>query len=333
MSGQQADLERRAARLLRWYPRSWRARYGVEFTELLIADLGDNPRSWRRQGDVAWSGLIARLTSAGLSDHTGDPASQVPASLASLTVSFGVFCAFAIAIWSQLTIGWQWSAPTAGVTYVAMAVMSATMLVLFVLALFAAAPIGWCVLADLARHRSRSLGLPVSAFVAGTAVLLIGAHHFGNGWPGTGGHRWALQGLVPGGIAAFSWASTLSVSSYWAHPHALASFPVAEIAWMAVSPLAMVFVVVGAAKTIRRLQPGPRILRFEARLALVAGTSMGVFLLAACAWVLTGAPGPRGLFHTGAIDVAGVVAMASALTVASRASRRAREGALLLVTR
>jgi hypothetical protein len=30
---------RRSALLLRWYPASWRARYGEEFTELLLAEL------------------------------------------------------------------------------------------------------------------------------------------------------------------------------------------------------------------------------------------------------------------------------------------------------
>lgn len=33
--------ERHAARLLRWYPAAWRARYGAEFTELLLADPQD----------------------------------------------------------------------------------------------------------------------------------------------------------------------------------------------------------------------------------------------------------------------------------------------------
>jgi hypothetical protein len=30
----------RAAELLLWYPRAWRDRYGEEFAELLIADIG-----------------------------------------------------------------------------------------------------------------------------------------------------------------------------------------------------------------------------------------------------------------------------------------------------
>lgn len=54
--------ERRARRLLRWYPSRWRARYGDEFTQLLIDDIRDRPHSWHRTFDVAQSGLALRLT-------------------------------------------------------------------------------------------------------------------------------------------------------------------------------------------------------------------------------------------------------------------------------
>lgn len=55
-----AGADRRAHRLLRWYPKAWRNRYGDEFTQLLIDDIDDRPRSWRRTLDVARSGLTAR---------------------------------------------------------------------------------------------------------------------------------------------------------------------------------------------------------------------------------------------------------------------------------
>src|SRR5580693_5889932 len=200
--------EDRAARLLRWYPRAWRARYGEEFTELLIAELAERPRSAARSAartaDVIRGGLVARLTDAGLCGC----APQAPelarvhaqAGLASLACCAAVFLGVGGAIWSQLVIGWQWSAPGTAGTAVATFAMTGTILVLALLALLAALPVAW-------------------------AVTIVGGRHFGNGWPGTGGHPWARTGLVPGGVAAFSWASTLSVSSFWAHPAALASFP------------------------------------------------------------------------------------------------------------
>jgi hypothetical protein len=60
---------RRVRRLLRWYPGSWRERYGEEFAELLLADLAEQPRAWRRTANVARCGLAARLAAAGLAGY------------------------------------------------------------------------------------------------------------------------------------------------------------------------------------------------------------------------------------------------------------------------
>ena len=44
--------------------------------------------------------------------------------------------------------------------------------------------------------------------------------------------------MVPGGVAAYAWASTLFVTSYWLHPAALLHFPAAELGYMVLSPVA-----------------------------------------------------------------------------------------------
>ena len=331
----------RAARLLRWYPRAWRSRYGAEFAELLVADIEERPRSRSRTADVIRGGIVARLGQAGLcgagvwgdpaepgplADPRRSPAARTGASLASLGCCAAVFAAVGGAMWSQLTTGWQWSPPgTAGVT-VAMLAMSAAMGVLAVLALLAVLPVAWRVAAG----RAPGVRGPSVLFLAGLAVVVIGGRHFGNGWPGTGGHPWPHQGLVPGGVAAFSWASTLSVSSFWAHPAALAAFPAPELAWMALSPLAVAGAVTGAAAVVRRAGQSPavlspRVLRFETWLGRAACAAMAVFLAGACAWVLARAPGA--MFRPGLIDVAGLVVLALALAVARQAAGQARAGA------
>ncbi len=319
----------RAVRLLRWYPKAWRSRYGAEFTELLISDLGERPRSWSRTADVIRGGIVARLADAGLCGCAPEAAAQARASLASLACCAAVFLGIGGAMWSQLTIGWQWSQPdTAGT--VATFVMSGTMLVFAVLALLAALPVAYSVMSGMARGGRRAVrGLlgPSALLAAGLAVVVVGGRHFGNGWPGTGGHPWARPGLVPGGVAAFSWASTLSVSSFWAHPAALAAFPAAELAWMALSPLAVACVVAGAATTVRRIELSRGILGFEVRLGIAACVTMAVFLGGCCAWFTDRASGPGNLFHPGAIDVAGAAVLAAALAVARQATRRARAAA------
>ncbi len=330
----------RAARLLRWYPKAWRSRYGEEFTELLIADISERPRSGSRTADVIRGGLVARLADAGLCGCGPGTQAQVRASLAALTCCAAVFLGVGGALWSQLTIGWQWSAPDRAATTVAAVVMSAAMGVFAVLALLAALPVAWNVAPRRGRRAPRgplgeSPGLlgPSALLAAGLVVVVVGGRHFGNGWPGTGGyHPGARPVLVPGGVAAFSWASTLSVSSFWAHPAALAAFPAAELAWMAVSPLAVACVVAGAATAVRRIQLSPRVLRLEIRLGYAACITMTVFLGGCFTWLtgagITGrAPEPASLFHPGAIDVAGSVVMAAALAAARQAARRAGQAA------
>jgi hypothetical protein len=318
LSGPPDTSARRASRLLRWYPAGWRARYGDEFAELLIAEFAEQPRSWRRAADVARGGLIARLTRAGLSGGPPESPEHARAGLATAACSAGAFLAFGIAMWAQLTIGWEWQPPSSAATMVAMTSMSAAVLLLAALALLAVVPLGCSAARAVRRGRARHLAGPALLAVAGAAVLAIGSHHFQNGWPGTGAHAWAQQGLVPAGVAAFCWAATLSVSSYWAHPAALAAFPAAEIAWMAVSPLALIAGVAGVSGLVRRLDLSPRLLRFQARLACSAAAVMAVFLAGAGCWVLAAGAGP-GLLHAGAIDVGGLVVMAAALTVARRA--------------
>jgi hypothetical protein len=317
---------RRAARLVRLYPRAWRARYGEEFTELLLADIREHKRSAARTLDVVRGGAVARLAGAGLCGFpirdavTPGAGGHVRASLSSLGCCLAVFLAFGAALWSQLTIGWQWSPTASTQAAVATVVTSAMMLALLALAAAAAVPVLGAIAVRAAGGRRRGLAGPSAVLVTATSVLIIGGRHFGNGWPGTGGHH----GLVPAGLSAFEWATSLSVSAYWAHPGALAAFPAAELAWMAVSPLALACAVTAVATLVRRTELPLRLLVFEARLGIAACAAMAVFLGGCSCWVATG--GQRSLFHAGLIDVVAVAVMALALAVAQQAARTARAG-------
>lgn len=311
----------RAGRLLRWYPAGWRDRYGAEFTELLVADLAERPRCWRRTADVAASGALARLSQAGLGGQRLAAADQARASLAALGCALAVFLTAGTAVWSQLLVGWQWSPPSTRAAAVATVVMTGTLLFFLALAVLAAAPVGW----QLARGRfgtARPGRTHLLLIAVSLLVLIIGGRHMANGWPGTGGHPWPQRGLVPGGVAAFGWAMTLSVTSYWAHPAALLAFPAAELAWMVLSPAALAGLSTGLAGLVRRLDLPPRLLRYQAWLGALAAAGMAVFLAAAASWVLAGSHGPGTLFRPGAIDVAALAAMALALLVGGQALRR-----------
>lgn len=317
MTEMQDKLARRAERLLRWYPREWRARYGDEFAELLISDMAEQPRSLKRPFDVAMSGVVARLAYAGLNQSNLEHTERARRTLLAFGCAAAVFVIFGLGMWAQLTIGWQWSAPDTVATSAAMVVMSCSVLALLFIGALAVVPLAWTAVRTALR-RGRVLR-PLLLVVAGAGVLILGSRHFENGWPGTGGHPWAHQGLVPGGAAAFAWAATLFVTAYWAHPASLLSFPAPELAWMVVSPIALLCFGVGAVRVVRQIELSPKLLRFEARLAQWGGVVMVMFLVGASLWVVDGGPGPRDLFHVGAIDSGCVCVMVAALVTAGRA--------------
>jgi hypothetical protein len=338
-AGQGCATRERAARLLCWYPRDWRERYGEEFAELLIADIEERPRSAARSLDVARGGIVARLAGAGLCGvplrdvgaltAEGAARRHVTASLLSLGCCLALFLGFGAAMWSQINIAWSWGLPAdlgPGRLSPAAFANSATgiaMLALLVMAVAAALPVGLAVARRFARRQAKGLAVPSAVLIAACTVMAGGVRHFGNGWPGTGGHN----GVIPGWLAAWEWAASLSVSSYWSHPGALARFPAAERAWMAGSVLSLAVIVVSAALVVRRAGLSVRVLRFETRLAASACAFMAVFLAGCCCWVATeGKPASQpGLFHAGLIDFAGVAVLTLAFAVAVQAVRTARD--------
>jgi hypothetical protein len=200
--------------------------------------------------------------------------------------------------------------------------MSAAVLGFAVLALLAVLPVAWAVGVRLRRATGSGGWRSPALVLGGGVVFILGSVHFGHGWPGTGGHLWAERGLVPDAVARFSWAATLWVTSYWAHPGALSAFPAPEVVWMAASPLALIAIAAGVRGTLRGTRLSPRVLRLEAWLGGGAAATMAVFLAGAGSWIVSGGPAPRGLFRVGLIDALALAAMTAALALAFRSLQR-----------
>lgn len=81
-------------RLLRWYPSSWRARYGEEFVALLEDRLADAPLTLRVRLSVAYAGVRERCYGSGMIGTRGAPSTQ--RRNGSLTV---------LVAWSILAVG------------------------------------------------------------------------------------------------------------------------------------------------------------------------------------------------------------------------------------
>jgi hypothetical protein len=313
-----ASDARRVRLLLRCYPPSWRQRYGEEFAELLLAEMYERPASARRTADVIRSGLLARLTRAGLTSHELPPREQMRAGLATLGCALAAFGTVAVAMLAQLATGWQWASPQSASATAGTLILTVSVACLALIGAAAVAPVAWLTVRAILGGQAR-LARPAALALASAAVLVVGTRHFQNGWPGTGGTG-AHHGLVPGGIAAFGWASTLSVSSYWAHPGLLARFPLAELAWMVLSPLALGGLAAGLVLVVRRLALPSRLLDYLAWLGAAASLAAAAVLAGAASWVLGHGPGQAGLFRPGLVNGAGLAVMTIALVVALRAA-------------
>jgi hypothetical protein len=316
--------DRRAQRLLRWYPRAWRDTYGEEFIALLLDEFADRPHSIKRSLDIVRGGTVARLSASGIVGVPQRHSRQSQLSLAWFALFVLVFLFFANALWSQLIIGWQWARPSGFATMGAMWVLTLAMIAFSVLAVAATFPFLRALSATLWSTRSRSLVIVALITFVAAASFVVGAIHFSHGWPGTNGHHWSQQGLVPGGVGAFAWSATLSITSYWAHLTALSSFPPAEILWMTLSPLALIVTVIGATSLVRRVELGPRQLQFEKQVARAAESVMALFIFGVIVWLVDGSDLPRNLFHRGIIDVVDLLAMIAALLLARSALARIR---------
>jgi hypothetical protein len=313
----------RAGRLLRWYPRSWRARYGEEFTELLTAELAERPRSPRRTVNVVCSGLRARLADAGFTSHPLEREATARAGLATLACCGAVFALFGGAMWSQLAIGLQWAKPRhQGITQ-ALDLMSIALLVFAMLTVLAILGVARVAVAAIRAGHGRALLRPATMIMTGAAVLFAGARHFENGWPGTGGHLLFHQGLVPPGVAAFCWATTMWITSYLAHPQVLGTFPAAQLTWMALSPAAACCLIFGTGQFLRRLDRSPGVLRYETWLARAATAAMILYIGAALRWLASPGTGVMPAFHVGSIDVAAMAVLVLAVVAGGQAIRGA----------
>ncbi|MGN6795087.1 MAG: hypothetical protein ACTHJW_22100 [Streptosporangiaceae bacterium] len=327
--------EQRAARVVRrlllWYPRSWRIRYGEEFAELLAAEQAEQGPSWRRTANIAATGLRARLAGAGLTGHPLDSDAAARAGLATVAACVAASVLAGGTMWAQLAIGLQWSVPrNAGIT-AAMAMMSGALSLLAALTILAAAPVARAVITAAARGRGRPFLWPAVMIGFGLTVLAIGGRHFENGWPGTGGHLLAHQGAVPGGVAAFGWAATMWITSYWAHPAALGAFPAAQIAWMVLCPIAIGCFLTGSVQLLRRVRLSPGEFRFEMWVANLAWAGLATFLGGALCWLLSAAAAvPGAQFRVGAIDRAGLVVLAIAVLSCAAAARQTRAAAAVV---
>ena len=293
---------RTARRLVRWYPPAWRARYGEELAELIVAMAGAGGIPWRDRADVARAGVRARLAPAG----GAAPEQRARRGVITVLWSWAVFV-IAGAIVRKASEHWGGAAlgvhPVAGVAFdvLVAAGVAGALLALVGVALAVPGLVALMRAGGWPRIRGpvvRAVALTVVA-VAATAALVVWAHGL------SGAQR---DGHDPTYVAGF-------------------------IAWAVLCFGGLLAWVAAAARIAAALHLGRAVVRAHVWLACAVTAAMTVATVATLTWwiaVALRAPGALVDASPGAHPspivsqlVVAAVAMAAAVGVGGLGARRA----------
>jgi hypothetical protein len=244
------SIDRSAERLLRFYPASWRARYGEELTALIV-DMSDGHRlSWRLRADVAAAGAREWLRAQGVGD---------PRSGGRLVLWAWAILILAGMIVAKTTEHWQSALPRGGHP-----VASAAFVALIVLA--------------------AATAVLVLAGIAVTFPSLISLLRSG-GWPQI--RRWILTSaalttvlvVATAGLAA--WAHGLTPQARNGHD---ALYGTAFLTWAALATATLLAWTKAATATGGQLNLSPRTLLVHARLTGPIAALMAMMTAATISW-------------------------------------------------
>ena len=302
--------EKHVQRLLRWYPRVWRERYGEEFTALLAEDLADVPRSLRRDLDVMRAGLCARLAACGLARG---PVRSHSSATAVVAVAAVGFVASALSIWTQLADGRLTATPGTSAATVSLVGLTGWLCGLLIVAAALGAKLAVDVVRTVRAGGAGPVPRPLLSLVICAGVLAAGVGLMGSRWPGL---RAAHHDGLLAHAALIGWAATDSISTFWLHPSRLLTLPVGELTWMVLCPVAIVGCassVVRLVRVTRRSSPRP------SRLSSVAGIAAVPGLVAAAAWVLSSQHAVNANYRAGTLDLVLIAGMGLGAWVVPRA--------------
>jgi hypothetical protein len=299
---------RRASRLLRWYPRAWRERYGAEFADHLEQEFADRPVDLRRSVNVAFKGITARASEIGLANGTVGSAGQTRAALGTSFALLAVAVVLAANFWSWAML--QWSArtyhpipvdATTGVLTVTIGLLVLVLAAMMLTVLISAAH-------QIVRGRGRPIVAPLG-FAVGSVVYLyytvpwlprlVAAYsHMAQG-----GYRWTHPGPAAYGLATIAHMVTQPWVSIW-DPGEVGG-PTSRAVMNDLAPLAVLVFAVAIAFLVRRVEL-PRIgNRVGSAAVVLLGTLCGVLLITLVMWSTVGGPIFATFGETG--DIGGVV--------------------------
>lgn len=271
------DPDRRAQRLLRWYPASWRQRFGVEFAALIEDELSERPHSASRTFDVVRKGLAARGADLGITGQPLEPARRVSAGLASTSLVSVLFTAVAIHPWAWTMLAWNgWAPQHAGVVQtVTTGAMTVGLLALIAVLSIAVFALTASSLYLIVRRRQERLALPTAGLLIGIVALGLSSRYLLRYTVARGGIVWGHPGIAMKQLAGAAYFEVTKITetthvSYMGWSYDL---------WRIVPVVSTILLGVSIALLIRRMPIASRRLR-TVQITLVVLTSLMVLVMA-----------------------------------------------------
>ena len=283
-------VDRRARRLLRWYPATWRERYGDEFVDLMEQEITETTHDLKRTGNIIVKGMKARLGEVGVVSPVVGTHNTPRGAIGTMTFLSSLFVVFALYFWSFAMLTWnsnyRWQASTAVTVWTgAITVVSASLVVMVVLVFivfFVRA------LKSALTGHSKGLAVPLTAVSASLVVLSWSVHQSIQFVIARGGIDWASPGSAIKQLAGATIAATHNIIWAWT-PSGYRLLSASGLVFN-LAPVALLVLALGVAVLIRRTEFSLFAGRAARVVAIASAASMALYLVSYAGWAVAGGP-------------------------------------------
>ena len=276
------DVEnsRRAYRLLSWYPRAWRQRYGAEFVDLMEQEFTEIPHSFRRTSNIKYKGIIARLREIGLVASPLNSSDQDRPAIATIFVVAAVFLAFASNFWSVAMLDWNedWRDPASTAVTIwtgAVTVLTGIVVALVFVNLLA---LLWSATRRAMKGNGAEIRGPLSIALAASIFLAFSLHNVFRFLASRGAIVWTHPGQAIKLIAGTVQVTASTVLSVWMSPRQALTVDINIL--YGLIPIALIVLAISVGTLVRRTEFSESVTRFVQYELLIVAPTMLLFVVA-----------------------------------------------------
>jgi len=282
------DPAKRARRLLKLYPETWRERYGDEFVDFMEQSISDDPHNLVRTSNIIYKGVKVRLADLGVVGPIGSDARAPKVALGTTTFLASIFSVFALFYWACAMVSWNSNPRVA--TSVAVSIWMGAITVSTILLCLTLLTIGLTLILRAAkvalRKRDRRLVVLLALVSVSVAVIVNSTYQYTRWTIARGGIQWSGAGAVLKQVAGNTqWVTQSTIwGPSWTGWHFWSSDGPLHYG----TPLAVFVLAISVAKLARRVDYSDNANRAARVATNLLSFAMVTFLLGFAGWTLAG---------------------------------------------